>query len=468
MNGRAAALSACLLAIGLGSAFAEEQDFVLKTGRKIRGELVEDAADVYVVKVEGGTVRLSKSAVSRVEKVVSESQGPFTPTTPDKKPTTTTTPPTDRSVSTPKPTGPALASPEAIATAKRLLEQLADAKRAGSADAKTLEERVAALPLETMVAVLAESDGLSSEAVAATSDRVKRGSPTAVRPLSARAIVTTKNEPSERFCDVVEGMGDDEDGTIERAIDQRIEGARSEPPLGLVRLLKGKLGTGRSVASLVNAIPRVGNAASEALGSACTQIVVKAKDPDALLQPVKALLAKASPRDPPSLQLLALLLYYRKGADVADLVIDAVNRAEQDLDPPAELKTTVNDFLSKGYHVLLAIRTDAAVDRVLRGTKLSQPLDWRITAIRALPDLGVTPAVLRRSQLAEGSRPAQTKDPDSDKKVSGDVMNSIARMLEEKERTDDERRSIVNALQRITGQTIGDDASAWRRYISTH
>jgi len=461
MNRRSVVLIAvCVVVLG-GGAYGEEKDFFLKTGRKIRGELVEETAGAYVVKVGGGTVRLARDSVARVESVVPATEGPFAPAAPAPAPDQTKTAQAPQAGGA----GP-LATPEAVAAGKKVLRDLSYARESTRPDLKDLEASAAALPLETVMAILADPDGLTRDATAIAADRVASASAATIRSLAARAIAGSNKQPSAELCSAISGAGDDLDGTVERAIDNRIESGPEAPPPPLLRLLQGKIGTTRSVPALGKSLSVAGADAIDALAMACTAIITRADDPDHALQPVKALVAAASPRSPGSEALLSLFLFYKRGADIEDLVIGAVNRAEGDTATSPAEKGHVNDFLARGYHLLLAIRTDAAVDRVFRAARMAQPLEWRITAVRTLGDLASTPAALRHQGEGEGmGTGVASGTPDSDKKPDPALLTRIVGLLGDDGRTQDERDSIVAVLQGLTHQTLGDDEQAWKVYI---
>jgi hypothetical protein len=436
MNQRSVAFVASfVLAVGVSAAHAEDRDFYMKSGTRIRGELVDETADQYVVKVGGGTIHLAKTAVEKVEKVVLPAD-PFAPT--------------PRSA-------PNAPKPEAVADARKLLESLAAARDNKTADLKQLESTAAALPLETIVAILADPQSARGGAPQIALARVKSDG-AASRPLLVRALEADAGTPSDALCSALGAVGDDENGTLEMAIVKRIEATPKAPPAPLLAVLHGTaeaagLGTLRAIPALLKTI---GTAADDAsvnlLRGACSSILERSNDPDTALEPIREHVATANPTLVKDQALLSLLQYYRHGEDIEGLVSDAVARAEVSAATEPAAKSAVNDFLLAGYRDLVAIRTDSAIDRVLSAAGMDRPIAQRRTALAALADLV-------RPKRGDASNPALA--------VSRQNLTKVAKMLSQEQRTPEERAAIVSALQAITRQSIGDDVNAWDQYVGT-
>lgn len=470
-------LRACLLGVAIVAALGapraqagDEKIFVLKTGTKIRGELVQETKDELVVKAAGGKVSLPRAIVVQILDVPKPTPSAAPPPADEPTPVAPPAPgpsPSPSSVAAaadPDARQP-LASPAELDAARADLESLATARRDAATDLPSAERRVRDTPLATLVAVIANPGSLTLDAAKIALARV-RADLAPLRPLVARGIrfyAPVNRELPRDWKSLVLQVGDDPAGTLEDVLDERLSVADPLPTALLE--LTGAIGTLRSFPALARLLGAAEGDGIAAVRLAFLRILVRTKDsPDRALLELKGRLGALAPTDP---RAEALLTLYAFGTtpEAVGVVVALLSRAEAASPGDEAESAALAELLKTGYAALMTIRTEPAVRRVLASTAIGHAPEHRIAAIRALYAFGQSPQAIRSSLDANyGSTGAAATAPDA---VPSSVLAELVTMLEQAGRSKDERALIVDVLQNLTNQGFGEDVQAWRRYVGS-
>lgn len=459
-------LAAPIVLVVLGSAaLAGEKTFVLKSGTRIKGELVDERPDSYTVKAGGGKLVILKAQVVRTEDVAPPAPAPAPLVA---VPATRTPDVTARLAGRSEPDAP-LASDDEVARAREVVRVVAVALKTGAADQEGLSARISALPAASLAALLADPGDLGEELSLAvrplTRDRATG------RRLLARAVKSIDGEkaPHRALLEALKAVADDADPAIDQAITARL---RRRPGANEPAVLKiaGRIGTLRVLPALVEGLVAadVASGAMAVHSQAANQVLARATDQAAVDRALLQIAPTLSATDMTTENAEQLLSLFVFGHDpkIAAAVLASIERADGTADGADDrANERVVSFLTAGYRALLVVRTDTSVRRVLAGGSLSAPASHRTAALSVLLDLRISPDAIRAraagGEGAEGNRkPVAAADP-----VRHEILDRLACYLEEPSRPDAERKQVAQVLQELTGQLLGDNATAWHRYL---
>lgn len=457
-----------LIVLGLVASPAEAGEKVLrlKNGRTVKGEIVEETRDAYIVKTAGGKTTVQKALVQKIEdpppptkpflNPEPKREEPAAPGRPDASPVATPTPAARPAPTTPLPavSKEALASEAEIAATRKALRELPaiDPEREEETTAarqKAYDEIKAKAPLGALVAIAAESENegiavpperkLAQELVVAAGEKA--------RPFLARALLRHDHEkglPVEVLA-ALERLGDDAQGTVEAALSAKSTEALAKNFDGAAyAAVLEKIGTRRVLPAIYGYVlnpdyrfyvPAHVKAAKAILG--------RESDPDAALQ---ALADKLDPAKLPPLYMLQHaieILGASRGAHVDKLrklwfALEAMTQTGDE----DEFQTYHKASLKAAANAYATIGTREAVDHLVRILEGAQGEERRLIALEALGQL-------RRSE--SGPRP--------------ELVAVVVEDMANPSRTDAERAAYLKALAGMTGQRLGSNVEAWRRYI---
>jgi hypothetical protein len=409
----------------------DEKIFHLRNGRKIEGELIDDTPANYIIRLpEGGTTKLAKGMVAKVEDAPPREPPPKKPA-PEVAPVATRT----------KPAKPKVVDENVESLRKALREVPTDpAERA-----KAIEAIKSGFPLRSLVAIVAEPETPAAPAPVEqllAADLVRQSPPADVRPLLVDAVGNVdleKGQPTQ-LSSVIRTVGD-EGGVLENALLDEIEAVLPKD-LDAQQLFNAldPLLTAPSFPRVFGWIFSVDKNNRAAVGGFCKTIVLHAQDKDAAVAPLVGMVdaEKLPPlaKLPPILEVLA---YSKKTSKLLVQIVNAVERRRPNKDTTA---AEIDAAIRSAYGALGAILDNDARYQLNRGID-ALDLDARIRVIESIRNMPMDPP-----------------------KLDKDFLNGIIdRMTPDK--SEQEMSALAGVLQRLTGRNNGTDTNAWKRLVQS-
>jgi hypothetical protein len=468
MTGRTRlALAALGLALCAGSVFAEEKVFVLKNGRRIRGDLVSQTADDYSIKTENGKVTLAKSLVQSIEDPPPPPKPFLEPDAPkplpkddddESTPAATRTPApapapvekTPPSASAPTSSSP-LAKPEEIDKLRKAIlalpEVRADEPGTETARQSGLDTIAKTTPLAAIVALACENVNAAGKP---TPERdvaleLAAAKPDKARPLVAQAIVgfDTRSR-TEHLLKAIQRIGDDPAGTLEKAILVKLDAqiAANAPPDVIYELL-APVATQRVLAPLFEKILKAAPGSRNAV-EVCKKVLEHVQDSDAALAPI---LKRLKSDKAPALDLLpALLDLLACSHGAAGEAIDRLFLALDAAPPSNDAADASRQYgITKALEALGSISTPDSCRALVSAFDAARNEERRLAVLRALRGV-------KKNNFEGGT--------------FFDVLHTIVDRMNDPVRSVVEKEAFRDTLQALTGQNFGIDAARWQEYVS--
>lgn len=457
MDQRAWRLSLVIFAaLSCTSAFGEDKIVVLKNGRRIQGELVEENAASLVVKTSGGQLTLDRSGVLRVEEIpkskpfLEPSAGNATPSSPSKSVDEARPPESSGSISK-APAAPQMSSTPAYAAAPaavvsdcmRMLGEVAQAR--DYQRSALLKEVVKKCGLDPLVTILAEPSRANESA-----ERL------AVRELArdglkdaggAARVSLTRAAIGTRFMsqDVLRLLEDLFDNSVEDATLAALRDFEPSSQRLAVEML-ARHGTRRSAATLADLALTVSDEVDQllprAVGQALAAIAGRDHDPRSVIGPLARKVERAE-KLPSGFALdgilVALAAIPSEGLDALKRIASGLGHEQARMHDDDPKLPTLNYRLASTYRALASTGEQDGLDVVEAAITDSTDASHRQLWIRC---------------LASATR-------------SGDNAKFIRWLIAWWDKHDEDGEAIAEVLGATTGKSFGPALGAWRDYADS-